>query len=441
MHSTVRTAHTAAASERCDRADAFLDVFREQSSSVAPLAPAAAIDHQRSGGVRVHIGNVSVTEDPQSGTVRVRLVPEVFFDDYYHHQHHQQQHHQSSSGNRLSPHDLLKEDHFEAPSGGRRLLRRLVLCSDAVTPGEVKSLVAAAGSSSVETEAAEDEEMWRVCHAAAAFNEFSTLDLALRAHSPLVLHAWLAWEEEEEEEEDSDNKNKNNRRRRRRKVTGSDTVFAFRTRRDAHDGPLRFAARGLRSEDFHCGARLILPVISSSSASSSSSNNNNKNNNIVNVDVDDNSPSTLTILSVALSGEGALQGSVAAFCRQQRLPFKGECAQLAARVADAAAKVAAVKALGLPPVQGAPPSPREPFVFLHHEKCAGTSLRRYIATAARRLGLEIHVRTRKKQESDALFIFRIVPRRVCYASFHNYSLPSCSSFLSFFLSFHLSFHF
>ena len=75
MHSTVRTAHTAAASERCDRADAFLDVFREQSSSVAPLAPAAAIDHQRSGGVRVHIGNVSVTEDPQSGTVRVRLVP------------------------------------------------------------------------------------------------------------------------------------------------------------------------------------------------------------------------------------------------------------------------------------------------------------------------------------------------------------------------------
>ena len=63
-------------------------------------------------------------------------------------------------------------------------------------------------------------------------------------------------------------------------------------------------------------------------------------------------------------------------------------AREAAVVADAAAPLAAAKQLGLPPVQASPPSAAEPFVFLHHEKCAGTSLRRYVARAARDLGLQ-----------------------------------------------------
>ena len=143
---------------------------------------------------------------------------------------------------------------------------------------------------------------------------------------------------------------------------GSDTLFAFHTQRD---GAFAAARHGLRSEDFHCDAQLALPVA-----------------------VDGGDPQTLRI---PLGQETALQGTITAFCAAHDLPLRGQCALLAAVVADAAAPLAAAKQLGLPPVQASPPSAAEPFVFLHHEKCAGTSLRRYVARAARDLGLEIHV--------------------------------------------------
>ena len=76
----------------------------------------------------------------------------------------------------------------------------------------------------------------------------------------------------------------------------------------------------------------------------------------------------------------ALQPAVAAFCRAHALK-PSLCAAVAAHAARAGAFRAAAAALALPAPQRAP-SPRRPFVFLHLEKCAGTTLRQHLVDAA-----------------------------------------------------------
>jgi hypothetical protein len=85
----------------------------------------------------------------------------------------------------------------------------------------------------------------------------------------------------------------------------------------------------------------------------------------------------------------ALQGQVAAFCRLRGLDA-ASCAALDFAARGAARRAAAAKRAGLPAVQERP-SPDAPFVFLHHEKTAGSSLRRHVVAAAKRLGVGFFV--------------------------------------------------
>jgi hypothetical protein len=85
-------------------------------------------------------------------------------------------------------------------------------------------------------------------------------------------------------------------------------------------------------------------------------------------------------LAVRLWAPTELQRASAAACRSWLLSSR-DCAALAVALAQRAAPLAAAEAQGLPPPQHKP-TPAEPFVFLHHEKCAGTSLRRVLARSA-----------------------------------------------------------
>ena len=90
------------------------------------------------------------------------------------------------------------------------------------------------------------------------------------------------------------------------------------------------------------------------------------------------------ILSARLDIASALQHRTGAFCTRHALE-KSACVVLTAKMhARARAEMRAL-ALALPPTQ-AMPSAAQPFVFLHHEKCAGSTLRRYIVAAAKRWG-------------------------------------------------------
>ena len=85
----------------------------------------------------------------------------------------------------------------------------------------------------------------------------------------------------------------------------------------------------------------------------------------------------------------AVQARVAAFCRNHKLP-RGACADVALAALREVRGAAAAIAVGLPLVQRAP-TPERPFVFLHHEKCAGSSLRRYLVRAAKKRGVGFFV--------------------------------------------------
>ena len=87
----------------------------------------------------------------------------------------------------------------------------------------------------------------------------------------------------------------------------------------------------------------------------------------------------------------ALQGQVAAFCRARELNAEfGAALDFAVRAKAAAITASAWRGHALPDVQKVP-TRASPFVFLHHEKTAGSSLRRYIAQAARRVGAPFYV--------------------------------------------------
>jgi hypothetical protein len=150
-------------------------------------------------------------------------------------------------------------------------------------------------------------------------------------------------------------------------LSGSDTFFPLNT---VQQSPYA----SLMSEDFSCGASdLELSVIRDVVESSSD-------------DVTFQGEATLIIRPWA---ETSFQTSVANFCSSHQLG-KGSCASLSLAVADRLAPLAAATAAGLPPPQ-AMPSGAEPFIFLHHEKCAGTSLRTVIAKSAHTQGLHFHV--------------------------------------------------
>jgi hypothetical protein len=80
-------------------------------------------------------------------------------------------------------------------------------------------------------------------------------------------------------------------------------------------------------------------------------------------------------------GDGAvLQGEIATVCSVNHLETAA-CLVLARWIHNQLIRVRTARVLGLPPRQFSP-SEVAPFVFLHLEKCAGSSLRRYIAQAA-----------------------------------------------------------
>jgi len=86
----------------------------------------------------------------------------------------------------------------------------------------------------------------------------------------------------------------------------------------------------------------------------------------------------------------AAQARVAAFCRVHKLPG-GACADITlAALREVRGAEAAIQAGGLPLMQRTP-TPERPFVFLHHEKCAGSSLRRYLVRAATKRGVGFFV--------------------------------------------------
>ncbi|KAJ1455301.1 hypothetical protein M885DRAFT_617174 [Pelagophyceae sp. CCMP2097] len=85
----------------------------------------------------------------------------------------------------------------------------------------------------------------------------------------------------------------------------------------------------------------------------------------------------------------AVQAQVAAFCRDHALGTE-LCAHLARKTHLEALRSLRAAELGLPAVQHAPTA-AAPFVFLHHEKTAGTTLRDELVATARRAGLRYFV--------------------------------------------------
>ncbi|KAH8047724.1 hypothetical protein JL721_12138 [Aureococcus anophagefferens] len=84
-----------------------------------------------------------------------------------------------------------------------------------------------------------------------------------------------------------------------------------------------------------------------------------------------------------------LEGELSAFCGEHALN-PAACAALDVEVRRRVARLAAAKRRGLPAVQRLPTA-RRPFLFLHHEKTAGSSLRRHVVDAARARGLAFYV--------------------------------------------------
>jgi len=95
------------------------------------------------------------------------------------------------------------------------------------------------------------------------------------------------------------------------------------------------------------------------------------------------------VLAGTLGHATALQGELSAFCGEHALD-PAACAALDVEVRRRVARLAAAKRRGLPAVQRLPTA-RRPFLFLHHEKTAGSSLRRHVVDAARARGLAFYV--------------------------------------------------
>lgn len=107
------------------------------------------------------------------------------------------------------------------------------------------------------------------------------------------------------------------------------------------------------------------------------------------IDVAPNNSARVETFSARLDVRAELQGRVAAFCRTY-LHAPENCYVLA-RAVDLRARMRLLAAkLGLPIAQ-AEPTPSRPFVFLHNEKTAGSSLRRHIAASAKQRGAPFYV--------------------------------------------------
>lgn len=188
------------------------------------------------------------------------------------------------------------------------------------------------------------------CYPHSTFNEFSTINVQYQSHAVLVIHAWL--EEQEVPFPQGHLEHLAGLPTARRRIPESDTFFALDTA----------APMALASSSFHCGSQLAIDVV-----------------------VDGNSHR----LRSNLGAYADLHTSISKACRDWRLGDRS-CAQLSVAVARQAAPLAVAATAGLPPPQTVP-SPAEPFVFLHHEKCAGTSLRRMIALSALAVKAKFHV--------------------------------------------------
>jgi hypothetical protein len=186
------------------------------------------------------------------------------------------------------------------------------------------------------------------CHDMRTFNEFSTLDLTFSQHSLVVVHAWLvdtmACKDDDNNGDSCDGDQMLNR---------SETFFVVDS-----EQPHRMA-----SNDFTCGSSEMS----------------------VDIVIDDIDHK----LTVRLWEEGSLQEAVAQFCHDVKLN-KFMCARIAATLISRVRPYLLVHELTLPPPQSRP-TIQEPFVFLHHEKTAGSTLRRYIVNSAVREKAKFHV--------------------------------------------------
>ncbi|GMI39597.1 hypothetical protein TrCOL_g5034 [Triparma columacea] len=191
-----------------------------------------------------------------------------------------------------------------------------------------------------------DEFGGNVCQPTTAFNEFSTLDLHLPPGTTLNLHAWLRVGEGD--------------------VEGSDTYFSYEVKGPTEGLKISTVTHGggAASQDgledsppdmhdyrlFRPGDTLTLPLTGGGS------------------------------LTAELWRPYSLQVSVATLCFSSGLDHPG-CSGLANRAAAHALTLGSLSRFGLPLIQ-ALPSVATPFVFLHHEKTSGSTLRSHIASTA-----------------------------------------------------------
>jgi hypothetical protein len=325
------------------------DAFKEHAPTYN------AVENESTSSVRTHIGGITVNRvdlNEEVPVLRVKMVPEVIFE---------------KAGSRdKSLHDFLRNH----PS--------LQFCSEVFdpfdgTPHDEKS----SGPGS--------------CQPSTAFNEFSTLDLQLQGHARLIVHAWLREDANNGSyvagAEDKRDYSPDAAMTGFRRLPGSDTFFVVDTTNP----------RPLSSEEFPCGGPdLSLEIVIDGAA---------------------------RVFQARLWEPTELQRATAAFCARWGLADRS-CAVLANAVAGRVqmqtsdflnqmmrvvgsnggragntqagggsadlSDSAGGLPVNLPPPQ-ATPTPGEPFVFLHHEKCAGTSLRRHIARSALKVGASYYV--------------------------------------------------
>lgn len=218
----------------------------------------------------------------------------------------------------------------------RRNHNKLLLCSEVLDPSSTSAVTSPS------------------CHDMRTFNEFSTLDLTFSQHNLVVVHVWLEISEKTEEECSIDTPREGvGACMSTLKLEQSDTYFAVDS-----ENPFTMS-----SDEFTCGSSdLSIDIV-----------------------IDD----FVHKLIIRLWEPTNVQTSVSDFCYRLKLS-KYMCSSITAAVVSRVKPHARLTQFGLPPPQ-VRPSIQEPFIFLHHEKTAGTSLRRYIVNSALEAKVKFHV--------------------------------------------------
>lgn len=197
------------------------------------------------------------------------------------------------------------------------------------------------------------------CFKASVFNEFSTFDFTAPIGAELPLSFWLQFELEDGS---------------KRAVLDSETYY-----HTIVSAPTR--GLGISTVNF-VRASTIDESVEDAPAFYDSRNFQNFQQMTIFVD-------EAATFTVDLYHPTALQGQIAAICREARVGSE-VCLEFTRNCLTKAAEQGELLKAGLPMKQYVP-TLNTPFVFLHHEKTAGSSLRRYMAQTAKRLGLGFYL--------------------------------------------------